>query len=98
MEEFKKAKVNYEKNGKRKLKMIEIAKVNEKKRTVESCMKSLESWELYLESYSTVAEKESDLSFLAKANSFRHTFCKKKELISELDCVLKKLNDEIKNI
>ena len=102
MEEFKKAKVNYEKNGKRKLKMIEIAKVNEKKRTVESCMKSLESWELYLTvivlSYSTAAEKECDLSFLAKANSFRHTLCKKKELISELDCVLKKLNDEFKNI
>ena len=53
---------------------------------------------MYLEGYSTAAEKKSDMSFLAKANSFRHTLCKKKELISELDCVLKKLNDEFKNI
>ena len=42
MEGFKKAKVNNEKNQKRKRKMIEIAEVFEKKRAVESCIKSLE--------------------------------------------------------
>ena len=35
--------------------------------------------------------------FLPKQTLFA-ILCKKKELISELDCVLKKLNDEFKNI
>ena len=95
IKDFKKAEVNYEKNGKRKLKMIEIAKVNEKKRAVESFINSLEP---DIESYSIAAEQKSDMSFLAKANSFHHTLRKKKELISELDCALEKLNDEPKNI
>ena len=93
MEDFKKAKFNDEKNRKRKRKMI--AEVIEKKRAVESCIKSLEP---DIEGYSIAAEEKSDLSFLTKANSFRHTLRKKKELISELDHALEKLNDELKNI
>ena len=42
MEDLKKAKVTNEKNQKRKLKMNEIAEVTEKKRAVESCIKSPE--------------------------------------------------------
>ena len=42
MEDLKKAKVTNEKNRKRKLKMNEIAEVTEKKRAVESCIKSPE--------------------------------------------------------
>ena len=95
MEDFKKAKVNDEKNPKWKHKLIEIAKVTEKKSTVESCIKPLES---DIENYGIGPEEKSDLSFLAKANSFCHTLRKKKELISEVDCALKKLNDELKNI
>ena len=75
--------------------MIEIAKVTEKKSTVESCIKPLEP---DIENYGIGPEEKSDLSFLAKANSFCHTLRKKKELISEVDCALKKLNDERKNI
>ena len=67
--------------------MIEIAEVTENKRAVEFCIKSLEP---DIESYGIAAEEKSDLSFLAKANSFPHTFHKKKELISELDCALEK--------
>ena len=92
---LKRAKVNNEKSRKRKLKMNETAEVTEKKRAVESCIKSLEP---DIESYSIAAEEKSDLSLLVKANSFRHTVHKKKELISELDCALEKLNDELKNI
>ena len=49
---LKKAKVNNEKSRKRKLKMNETAEVTEKKRAVESCIKSLE---LDIESYSIAA-------------------------------------------
>ena len=76
-------------------KMTEIAKVTEKKRAAGSCIKHLEP---DIEGYSIAAEEKSDLSFLAQANSFHHTFRKKKELISELDCALEKLNDDLKNI
>ena len=62
--------------------MIEIAEVTEKRRAVESCIKSLEP---DIESCSIAAEEKNDLSFLRK----------KKELISELDCALEKLNDEL---
>ena len=95
MEDFKKVKVNDEKNRKRKLRMNEIVEVTEKKRAVESCIKSLEP---DIQSYSIAAEEKIDLSLLAKANSFHYTVRKKKELISELDCALEKLNDELKNI
>ena len=74
--------------------MIEIAKVTEKRRAVESCIKLLQ---LNIESYSIDAEEKSNLSFLGKANSFCHTL-RKKKLTSELDCALEKLNDELKNI
>ena len=66
--------------------MTEIAEVTEKKMDVESCIKSLKS-----------DIEKSGLSFLAKANSFCGTLRKKKELISELDCALEKLNDELSN-
>ena len=66
MVDFKKAKVNNEKNRKRKLKMNEIAEATEKKGVVESCIKSLEP---DIEIYSIAAEEKSDLSLLAKANS-----------------------------
>ena len=76
--------------------MNEIAEVTEMKRGVECCIKSLEP---DIESYSIAAEEKSDVSLLAKANSFL-PYCvrKKKELISELGCALEKLNDELKNI
>ena len=47
---------------------------------------------------SIAVEEKSDLSLLTKVNSFHHTVRNKKELISELDCALEKLNDELKNI
>ena len=75
--------------------MNEIAEVTEKKRAVESCIKSLEP---DIDSLSIAAEEKSDLSLLTKVNSFRHTVRNKKELISGLDCALEKLNDELKNI
>ena len=75
--------------------MNEIAQVTEKKRAVESCIKNLVP---DIESYSIAAEEKSDLSHLAKANSFCHTVGKKKELFSELYCAHEKLNDELKNI
>ena len=75
--------------------MNEIAEVTEKKRTVESCKESLEP---DIDSLSIAAEEKSDLSLLTKVNSFHHTVRNKKELISELDCALEKLNDELKNI
>ena len=95
MEDFKKVKVNDEKNRKQKLKINEIAELTKKKRAVEFCMKSLEPG---IESYGTAAEEKSDLSLLAKANSLRYTVRKKKQLILELDYALEKLNDELKNI
>ena len=92
MEDFKKTKANNEKNRKRKRKMIEIAEVTGKKRTAESSITILEP---DIESYRIAAEEKIDLSFLARASSFRRTLHKKKELISELDCALEKLNDEL---
>ena len=81
-----------EMNRKRKHKMIEIAEVTGKKRTAESCITILEP---DIESYCIAAEEKINLSFLARANSFCRTLHKKKELISELDCALEKLNDEL---
>ena len=55
--------------------MIEIAEFTEKKRAVESCIKSLEQ---NIEGSSIAAEEmKSDTSFLTKANSFRHTLVKR---------------------
>ena len=88
LKDFQKAKINEEKNRKRKFIMNEISEVTEKEKTVKSCIKSLER---DIESYSIAA-------LLAKANSFCHTLRKKKDLISELDYALEKLNDELKNI
>ena len=75
--------------------MNEIAEVTEKKWTVESCIKSLEP---DIESCSVATEEKSDLLLLPKANCFCQTLCKKKDLISELDFALEKLNGELKNI
>ena len=49
---------------------------------------ALKSLESDIESYSIAAEEKSDLSLLAEANSFSHTVCKKKELISALEYAL----------
>ena len=76
VEDFKKAKVNDEKNLNQKHKMIEIVEDTEQKRAVESSIKSLEP---NIKSYSIAAEEKSDLSFLAKANSFLHILRKKEE-------------------
>ena len=55
--------------------MIEIAEFTEKKRAVESCIKSLEQ---NIEGSSIAAEEmKSDISFLTKTNSFRHTLVKR---------------------
>ena len=76
VEDFKKAKVNDEKSLNQKHKMIEIVEDTKQKRAVESSIKSLG---LNIKSYSIAAEEKSDLSFLAKANSFLHILRKKKE-------------------
>ena len=94
MEDFKKAKVNNEKNRKRRLKMNEIVEVTEKKRAIESCTKSLEP---DIESSVLLLQRKVICPFLPKQTLFAILFVKRK-LISELDCALEKLNDEIKHI
>ena len=86
MEDFETAKVNDEKNQKQKRKMIEITEATEKKKIFESCIKSLTS---DIGSYTIAAENKSDLSFLAKANSFVQTLCKKKGQFQNLTVLLK---------
>ena len=81
-----------EKYRKRKLK---IEEVKEKKRALEAAIQSLET---DIEKYSFAAEKESNLTLLAKANSFRVTVREKKETLSSLENVLIKLNEEQKQI
>ena len=54
--------------------MIEIPKVTEKRRAVESCIKLLQP---NIESYSIDAEEKSKLSIIGKGNSFCHTRRKK---------------------
>ena len=83
------------KSRKRKMKMDEIAQVKEKKKAVESCIESLN---IDIEKYSIAAEKESDLSLLTKANSFRVTVTSKKELLCILESAIIKLNEELKDI
>ena len=80
-----------EKDLKVKLKIKEIVEVKEKKRALEAAIQSLET---DIEKYSFAAEKESNLTLLTKANSFRVTVCEKKETLSSLENVLIKLNEE----
>ena len=82
-------------NDKRKMKMEEIADVREKKRAIESSIKSMED---DVESFSLAAEKESDLTLLTKANSFRITIKSKKETLTVLDKALVKLDEELTKI
>ena len=84
-----------EKDRKRKLKIEEIAEVKEKKRALEAAIQSLET---DTEKYSFAAEKESNLTLLTKANSFRVTVREKKETLSSLENVFIKLNEEQKQI
>ena len=63
----------------------EIAELKEKKRALESCIQCLER---DIVDYSLVAEKESDLSLLTKANSFRVTVFSKKETLTNLESAL----------
>ena len=81
-----------EKYRKRKLK---IEEVKEKNRALEAAIQSLET---DIEKYSFAAEKESNLTLLAKANSSRVTVREKKETLSSLENVLIKLNEEQKQI
>ena len=66
-----------------------------KKRALETAIKSLET---DIEEYSTAAEKENNLTLLAKASSFRVTVCQKKETLSSLENTLVKLKEEHKQI
>ena len=84
-----------ENDRKRKLKIEEIAEVKEKKRALEAAIQSLET---DIEKYSFAAEKESNLTLLTKANSFRVTVREKKETLPSLENVLIKLNEEQKQI
>lgn len=91
----KKQQDNNSRNAKRKLKMEEIADVREKKRAIESSIKSMED---DVESFSLAAEKENDLTLLSKANSFRTTIKSKKESLAILDKTLVKLDEELSQI
>ena len=66
-----------------------------KKRALETAIKSLET---DIEEYSTAAEKENNLTLLAKASSFRVTVRQKKETLSSLENTLVKLKEEHKQI
>ena len=78
----------------RKLKGEEIAEVKEK-RALESCIQCLEK---DIVDYSLTAEKESDLSLLTKANSFRVTVSSKKETLTNLESALERFDKELKEI
>ena len=91
--ENQKLKVSKDENKrKRKLKMEEIADVKEKKRAVESFIKSLEG---DIETYSLAAEKDNDMTLLTKANSFRVSVRAKKETLSTLEKTLGNLEKEL---
>ena len=91
--ENQKLKVNQDENErKRKLKLEEIADVKEKKRAIESCIKSLEG---DIETYSLAAEKDNDMTLLPKANSFRVSVRAKKETLSTLEKTLGNLEKEL---
>ena len=95
LEERKKQCKQTDKDLKRKLKGEEIAEMKEKKRALESCIQCLEK---DIVDYSLAAEKESDLSLLTKANSFRVTVSSKKETLTNLESTLERLDKELKEI
>ena len=88
------ATVSQEKTFKRKLKIKEIVKVKERKRSLEASFKSLET---DIKEYSIASENENNLTLLTKANSFRVTFLQKKETQSIKNTLIK-LNKESKQI
>ena len=91
LEKKKTEKAENEKDLKRKLKREEIAAVGEKRRALESTIRSLES---DIESYSIAAEKENKMELLIKANAFRDKVKDKKKTLSDLDIVITKLREE----
>ena len=93
LEERKKQCKQTDKDLKWKLMGEEIAEVEEKKRALESCIQCLEK---DIVDYSLAAEKESDLSLLTKANSFRVTVSSKKETLTNLETALERLDKELK--
>ena len=95
LEERKKQCKQTDKDLKWKLKSEEIAEVKKKKRALESCIQCLEK---DIIDYSLVAEKESGLSLLMKANSFRVTVSSKKETLTNLESALERLDKELKEI
>ena len=70
------------KNRNRKLKVVKIAQVKEKKKVLESFIESLN---IAIEKCSIAAEKEAGLSLLTKANSFRVSVHSKKESLTALE-------------
>ena len=86
--------VSQEKTFKWTLKIKEIVKVKERKRSLEASFKSLET---DIKEYSIASEKENNLSLLTKANSFRVTVLQKKETPS-IENTLIKLDKESKQI
>ena len=95
MEKKRNSTVSQKESLKQKLKLEEITEVKEKKRALEAAIKSLKT---DIEEYSIAAKKESNLTLLTKANSFRVTVCQKKETLSSLENILVKLNEEHKQI
>ena len=59
--------------------MDQISQAREKKKALESCIESLN---INIKKYSIAAEKETELSLLMKANSFRVTVYSKKESLT----------------
>ena len=88
-------KATSEKDRKRKMKHNEIAGVEEKKRALESTIGTLTS---DIETYSIQAEKEMKIKLLTKANAFRVKLVEKKKTLSDLESVLVRLREEVKNI
>ena len=86
--------VSQEKTFKWTLKIKEIVKVKERKRSLEASFKSLET---DIKEYSIASENENNLTLLTKANSFRVTFLQKKETQSIKNTLIK-LNKESKQI
>ena len=81
LEERKKQCKQTDKDLKRKLKGEEVAEVKEKEGALELSIQCLKK---DIIDYSLAAEKESDLSLLTKANSFRVTVSSKKEILKAL--------------
>ena len=79
-----------EKTEKNPIKMDKTADVKEKKRTVESC---IESMEINIGKFSFETEKEEKWSLLSKANSYRETVKGMKRTLITLDKTLNKLEE-----